>query len=57
MGKLEDAYIDRNNSCLKIYVVNLDKLKELAERAKKEAQQLSNTIGELERFALDIRSE
>lgn len=42
------------NGCLNISVTNMEEFNLLLERAKKEAQQLNNTIDELSSFELKL---
>lgn len=46
--------IDNNTSHFRVAVTNINDFNELLCRAKKEAQQLNNTITELERFYLNV---
>ena len=46
--------IDNTTSHFQVAVTNIHEFNELLHRAKKEAQQLNNTITELERFHLKV---
>jgi len=46
--------IDKNTSHFRVAVTNIHEFNELLHRAKKEAQQLNDTITELERFHLKV---
>ncbi|WP_434352202.1 hypothetical protein [Trichococcus flocculiformis] len=46
--------IDNNTSHFRVAVTNINDFNELIHRAKKEAQQLNNTINELDRFYLNV---
>ena len=52
MARENEMWIEGNR--LKITVQNLPEFKELIEQAKKEAQQLNQTINRLSCFAIDI---
>lgn len=46
--------IDKNTSHFRVAVTNIHEFNELLHRAKKEAQELNNTITELESFHLKV---